>query len=226
MPSPSSMSQPQDIQFDGLYAHELTVSRSEQVLLEDAELHLAPATITYLFGENGTGKTSLMRCLTGLLQPDDGNIYWNKKPINHPESGYFKDLIFLAHSLSMKNELTIAENLTFYAQLRCGGSYNHKKLQAEIGQVLTDLGIGGLEGRMFAELSAGQQHKVALARLMLEPAKIWILDEPFVNLDQKTRGWLASKTLEFKAQGGVVLFTSHHHIDELPVDQKVGVEHE
>ncbi len=220
------MSQSQDIQFDGLYAHELTVSRSEQVLLEDADLHLAPSTITYLYGENGAGKTSLMRCLAGLLPEDHGVVYWNKKPINHPDSGYFQDLIFLAHSLSMKNELTIAENLRFYANLRLKGRVHQKSLSNDISGVLRELGIGGLENRMFAELSAGQQHKVALARLMLEPAKIWILDEPFVNLDQKTRGWLADKTLAFKEQGGVVLFTSHHHIDELPVDQNVGVEHE
>ncbi len=220
------MSQSQDIQFDGLYAHELTVSRSEQVLLEDADLHLAPSTITYLYGENGAGKTSLMRCLAGLLPADHGVVYWNKKPISHPDSGYFQDLIFLAHSLSMKNELTIAENLRFYANLRLKGRVHQKSLSNDISGVLRELGIGGLENRMFAELSAGQQHKVALARLMLEPAKIWILDEPFVNLDQKTRGWLADKTLAFKEQGGVVLFTSHHHIDELPVDQNVGVEHE
>jgi len=220
------MSQPQDIQFDGLYAHELTVSRSEQILLEDAELHLAPSTITYLYGENGAGKTSLMRCLAGLLPSDQGSIYWNKQPIHHPDSSYFQDLIFLAHSLSMKNELTIAENLSFYANLRLKTTISKKTLSTNVSDVLTELGIGGLENRMFAELSAGQQHKVALARLMLEPAKIWILDEPFVNLDQKTRGWLADKTLAFKEQGGVVLFTSHHHIDELPVDQNVGVEHE
>ena len=220
------MSQSQDIQFDGLYAHELTVSRSEQVLLEDADLHLAPSTITYLYGENGAGKTSLMRCLAGLLPADHGVVYWNKKPISHPDSGYFQDLIFLAHSLSMKNELTIAENLRFYANLRLKGRVHQKSLSNDISGVLRELGIGGLENRMFAELSAGQQHKVALARLMLEPAKIWILDEPFVNLDQKTRGWLADKTLAFKEQGGGVLFTSHHHIDELPVDQNVGVEHE
>ncbi len=126
----------------------------------------------------------------------------------------------------MKNELTIAENLRFYANLRLKGRVHQKSLSNDISGVLRELGIGGLENRMFAELSAGQQHKVALARLMLEPAKIWILDEPFVNLDQKTRGWLADKTLAFKEQGGVVLFTSHHHIDELPVDQNVGVEHE
>lgn len=213
-------------EFDGLYAHELTVSRSEQVLLEDAELHLAPSTITYLYGENGAGKTSLMRCLAGLLSADHGEVYWNHKSINHPESGYFDDLIFLAHSLSMKHELTIAENLSFYANLRLKGAISSKILSAKIAQVLAELGISGLEERLFSELSAGQQHKVALARLVLEPAKIWILDEPFVNLDHKTRGWLAQKALEFKQQGGVVLFTSHHHIDELPIDQKVGVEHE
>ena len=156
------MSQSQDIQFDGLYAHELTVSRSEQILLEDADLHLAPSTITYLYGENGAGKTSLMRCLAGLLQPDHGTLYWSQKPVNHPDSDYFQDLIFLAHSLSMKNELTIAENLSFYANLRLKGAISQQDLTKQISDVLLELGIGGLENRMFAELSAGQQHKVAL----------------------------------------------------------------
>lgn len=206
---------------EGLFASELTLSRSEQVLLEGAEIHLAPSTISYLYGENGAGKTSLMRCLSGLLQADAGQVLWQGVPITSMESGYAQDLIFLAHALSMKYELTIKENLTFYAQLRGV----KKNIESSISQAATYLSLEGLLNRRFAELSAGQQHKVALCRLVIEPAKIWILDEPFVNLDNKTRLWLAEKIKTFAQQGGVVLFTSHHEIDELSYDQKISLEH-
>lgn len=204
----------------GLLASDLTISRAEHVLLEGAELELAPSTITYLYGENGAGKTSLMRCLSGLLQADSGKIYWNGQSITSLDSEYFQDLIFLAHALSMKAELTIFENLSFYARLR--GIKDPKSL---IGQATSQLGIAQLQNRRFAELSAGQQHKVALCRLVIEPAKIWILDEPFVNLDKATRHWLAGLIQKFAKQGGVVLFTSHHEIEELTIDQRIGIEH-
>ncbi|NVK22716.1 MAG: heme ABC exporter ATP-binding protein CcmA [Kangiellaceae bacterium] len=204
----------------GLFASDLTVSRAEQTLIEGAELHLAPSSITYLYGENGAGKTSLMRCLCGLLPADQGSIRWNGKPISSSDSNYFNDLLFLAHALSMKAELSIMENLHFYAKLR--GVNNANGL---IQQAAQQLGIDHLLARRFAELSAGQQHKVALCRLVVEPAKIWILDEPFVNLDHQTRDWLANTMMEFAKQGGVVLFTSHHEIEQLTIDQRLSLEH-
>lgn len=199
----------------------LTISRGEVVLLEGADFCLAPSSISYLQGENGAGKTSLMRVLAGLMAADAGKVEWNQELISSPESGYQQDLLFLAHALSMKASLSILENLTFYAHLR-----GLKNPQTSIQDALTELGLSEIQDRHFNELSAGQQHKVCLCRLLIEPCKIWILDEPFVNLDHKTRLWLAQQIHLFAQKGGIVLFTSHHEIDELTISQRISLQHD
>lgn len=202
-----------------LQATNLTISRGEMVLLEGADLSLAPSSISYLQGENGAGKTSLMRVLAGLTPACEGKVEWNQRLISHPESSYQQDLLFLAHALSMKSSLSILENLSFYASLR-GVSNPQKTIQS----ALAELGLELIQDRHFAELSAGQQHKVCLCRLLIEPAKIWILDEPFVNLDHKTRLWLAQQIEVFAQKGGIVLFTSHHEIKELKISQRISLQ--
>ncbi len=199
----------------------LTISRNEQVLLESIDLSFTSGTITHLFGENGAGKTSLMRALAGLLNQDAGQVFWRGFKTSHPEANFSNDLLFLAHNLAMKHELSIAENLQFYAALR-GKAVS----LSEIKTVASELRIESLLERHFAELSAGQQHKVSLSRLVLENAKLWILDEPFVNLDSQTRDWLSHKMMDFAAKSGVVIFTSHQAIDGLKIHQKISLTHD
>lgn len=198
----------------------LTISRNEQVLLENVGISFKSGTITHLFGENGAGKTSLMRALAGFLPLDAGQIFWNGHKSTHPESNFSQDLLFLAHNLAMKHELSIAENLQFYSALR-----GHKANKETIQQVASQLNIGDLLDRHYAELSAGQQHKVSLCRLVLEQAKLWILDEPFVNLDAATRDWLSKLMMAFAKEGGVVIFTSHQAIEGLKLHQKISLSH-
>lgn len=196
----------------------LTISRNEQILLENVELHFASGTITHLFGDNGAGKTSLMRALAGLLPQDTGQVSWNGFKTSSPEAQYAHDLLFLAHNLAMKFELTIAENLQFYSALR-----GKKAGLQQIESVASELEIEPLLERNFSDLSAGQQHKVSLCRLVLEQTKLWILDEPFVNLDAKTRDWLSQLMMTFAKNGGVVVFTSHQAIEGLKIHQKISL---
>ncbi|WP_251359649.1 heme ABC exporter ATP-binding protein CcmA [Kangiella sp. TOML190] len=196
----------------------LTISRNEQILLEQTDLSFKAGTISHLFGDNGAGKTSLMRALAGLLPLDSGQIFWKGHTTATPEAEFAQDLLFLAHNLAMKPELTIAENLQFYSTLRGESASN-----SQIKEVARQLNIGNLLERHFAELSAGQQHKVTLCRLLLESAKLWVLDEPFVNLDAKTRDWLSAQMMAFAENGGVVIFTSHQVIDGLKIQQKISL---
>lgn len=196
----------------------LTISRNEQILLENIDLNFASGTITHLFGDNGAGKTSLMRALAGLLPQDAGQMSWNGFKTSSPEAQYSHDLLFLAHNLAMKFELTIAENLQFYSALR-----GEKASLERIQEIAKQLHIENLLERHFAELSAGQQHKASLCRLVLEQTKLWILDEPFVNLDAKTRDWLSQLMMTFAKNGGVVIFTSHQAIDGLKIHQKISL---
>ncbi len=199
----------------------LTISRNEQILLEDIDLAFKAGTISHLIGENGAGKTSLMRALAGLLSLDSGEVFWNSLKSNHPEANFSKVLLFLAHNLAMKHELSIAENLQFYSALR-----GKRASTSDIQQVATELHIESLLDRNFAELSAGQQHKVSLCRLKLEQTKLWILDEPFVNLDAQTRDWLSQQLMSFANNGGVVIFTSHQAIEGLKIHQRVSLSHQ
>lgn len=198
----------------------LTISRNEQILLENIDLSFQSGTITHLYGENGAGKTSLMRALAGLLNHDAGQVFWRGFKTSHPEANFAQDLLFLAHNLAMKHELSIAENLQFYCALR-----GKRVSRSDVRSIAESLWIGDLLNRNFAELSAGQQHKVTLCRLMLEDSKLWILDEPFVNLDAKTRDWLSARMTEFAAEGGVVIFTSHQAIEGLRIQQKISLSH-
>lgn len=196
----------------------LTISRNEQILLENIDLSFSAGTITHLFGDNGAGKTSLMRALAGLLPQDTGQVIWNGFKTSSPEANFSQDLLFLAHNLAMKFELSIAENLQFYSALR-----GQKASLQQIQSVARELNIEPLLERNFSDLSAGQQHKVSLCRLVLEKAKLWVLDEPFVNLDANTRDWLSQLMLRFAKSGGVVIFTSHQAIDGLKIDQKISL---
>ncbi len=205
----------------GLKGRGITISRSEQILLEHVDLNFKAGTITHLFGENGTGKTSLMRALAGLLPLDSGSVFWNGYETSHPEANFTQDLLFLAHNLAMKHELSITENLQFYSALR-----GQKASKSKLLSVANELDIETLLDRHFAELSAGQQHKVSLCRLFLEKAKLWILDEPFVNLDARTRDWLSSQMMQFAASGGVVIFTSHQAIEGLKIHQQISLAHQ
>ncbi|MRX26561.1 heme ABC exporter ATP-binding protein CcmA [Kangiella sp. HZ709] len=216
----SKQSEPSSYSSSCLEVKGLTISRNEQVLLENIDLSFTSGSITHLFGENGAGKTSLMRALAGLLNHDSGQICWRGFKTSHPEANFSQDLLFLAHNLAMKSELTIAENLQFYTDLR-GKSVSRSEIQT----VASELRIESLLERHFAELSAGQQHKVSLSRLVLESAKLWVLDEPFVNLDARTRDWLSDKMMNFAKKGGVVIFTSHQAIDGLKIHQKVSLTH-
>ncbi len=209
-----------ELNSSSLEAKGLTIFRNEQPLLEDTDLSFNAGSITHLFGENGAGKTSLMRALAGLLPLDSGQILWNQIKNTHPESNFNQDLLFLAHNLAMKHEFSIAENLQFYSILR-----GRKASLEELSKVAAELQIENLLDRHFSDLSAGQQHKVALCRLVLETVKLWVLDEPFVNLDAKTRDWLSAKMMHFAKEDGVVIFTSHQAIEGLKIHQRISLSH-
>ena len=195
----------------------LSVIRGEKLLVQDLSLVIQGGEVVHLAGSNGSGKTSLMRCLAGLLPPEQGQITWNDWALNAPASGYFTDLLYLGHSLALKAALTIEENLNFYARLR------GRRPNAELRKPLSALQIDAYLQQPVAQLSAGQQRKTMLARLQLEPARIWLLDEPFVALDETSRQWLVAAIERFAAAGGLVIFTSHQRVSGLPVHKTISL---
>ena len=184
-----------------LEARALSFHRQDEPVFGPLDFRLDAGELTLIEGDNGSGKTTLMRILTGLLRPEEGELLWRGEPLSWDRcSG---EVVFLGHQLGLKAELSARENLRFAAGLH--GQHNLQR----IGEALTLVGLTGYEDEAVRKLSAGQKKRVALARLLLIPAALWLLDEPYANLD-RTGIELVNRLLEAHvAQGGAALVTSH-----------------
>jgi len=184
-----------------LEARALGYHRQDEPVFGPLDFHLNTGELMLIEGDNGSGKTTLMRILTGLLRPEEGELFWRGNPLSWDRcSG---EVVFLGHQLGLKAELSARENLAFIIGLH--GHRNH----SPIDDALTRVGLAGYEDERVRKLSAGQKKRVALARLLLIPATLWLLDEPYANLD-RTGIELVNALLETHvAQGGAALVTSH-----------------
>ncbi|QJR81733.1 cytochrome c biogenesis heme-transporting ATPase CcmA [Alteromonas pelagimontana] len=185
----------------GLAATGLTCIKRDRVLFDSLSFSLQPGQLIYLRGPNGAGKTSLLRILTGLSQPDAGDISYCGRPLSYK---FFHNLIYLGHKLGLSMAFNALENLSFWC------AQHQTPVQAPVlYDVLNELGLVGLEDVPVKYLSAGQQRRVALARLWLKPAKFWIMDEPFTALDTKGVALIEEVFAKHINSGGAILTTSH-----------------
>lgn len=182
----------------------LTAIRDERVLFEGLSFSIQSGELVQIEGRNGTGKTTLLRIVTGLADRDDGEIFWNKTNIEDDRDSYHSELLFLGHQTGIKRELTAYENLHFYQTVHSSGI-----TKDEIYQALTQVGLAGREDVPVAKLSAGQQRRVALARLWLSKQKLWVLDEPLTAIDKQGVKVLESLFLQHAENGGIVVLTTH-----------------
>lgn len=186
-----------------LQALNLSCYRDERVLFKDLTFRLSAGEIMQIEGENGAGKTTLLRLLTGLSRPDEGSILWNECAILKPCEGWPQQMIYLAHLPGIKQVLTAYENLRFY----------HPNATREaIYQALEEVELTGYEDTPVANFSAGQQRRVALARLWLTDATLWILDEPLTAIDKWGVKKLNEKFTEHLAQQGIIVLTTHQDL--------------
>ncbi len=188
-----------------LLGTQLTCVRERRRLFRHLDVELDVGQALYLEGANGSGKTSLLRILSGLSEPRAGTVLWRGENIRDCRLSYYTQLLYLGHNPALKNDLTALENLQFYAQL----SRHH----GEAEQALTHLGLRGHENQPIRTLSAGQRRRVALARLWLSTAQLWLLDEPFTALDRTGVQHLQQRMAEHLAAEGAIVITSHQAID-------------
>lgn len=192
-----------------LTASGLSCVRGERRLFAGLDLAVGPGEWLHVQGENGAGKTSLLRILAGLSPPAEGEILWNGEATRTLAEDFRCVLLFLGHHGAVKEDLTPLENLTLAAQL--------DGTQLDEGTALKALARFGLRGREDLPvrfLSAGQKRRVLLARLAVRQAKLWILDEPFTALDVKAVDMLADLVAEHVANGGMAILTSHQAIPQ------------
>ena len=190
-----------------LRANALTCVRGERTLFTGLDLEVSAGEWLHVRGENGIGKTSLLRLLSGLTKPAAGEIFWNEQLISADPSEYHRNLLFLGHRDSLKEDLTALENLSIATVLD-----GIALTEDEILLALHRFGLRGREDLPVNCLSAGQKRRVLLARLLLRQAKLWILDEPFNALDVRAVEMLSELILEHIASGGMAIMTSHQEI--------------
>lgn len=184
-----------------LQARALAFHRHDQTVFGPLNLRLHAGELMLIEGDNGSGKTTLMRILCGLLRAEEGQLLWRGEPLNwNRHSG---EMVFLGHQLGLKAELSARENLTFIASLH--GQHNRRRIADALAQV----GLAGYEDEPTRKLSAGQKKRAALARVLLIPATLWLLDEPYANLDRSGIELVNALLQTHIAHGGAALVTSH-----------------
>lgn len=190
-----------------LTATALSCVRGERRLFSGLDLAVGPGEWLHVQGENGAGKTSLLRILAGLSPAAEGEVRWQGEPIKALAEDYRRHLLFLGHHGAVKEELTPLENLTLASQLDGTALEEAGALKA-----LARFGLRGREDLAVRFLSAGQKRRVLLARLAVRKATLWILDEPFTALDVKAVEMLSGLIVEHVTNGGIAILTSHQSI--------------
>lgn len=196
-----------------LHAQKLTCIREDRLLFDELDFIVKPGDIIQIEGENGTGKTSLLRILAGLSQPYSGQILYKNEDINVVEEEYKEDLLFLGHLAGIKGEMTSLENLSFYLTMH--------GLDPELAESsLEEVNLFGFEDALASHLSAGQHRRIALARLMQSKSSIWVLDEPFTAIDKAGVKKLEGLFLDHAKNGGAVILTTHQDLSLAKSDYK------
>ncbi|MSQ18339.1 MAG: cytochrome c biogenesis heme-transporting ATPase CcmA [Betaproteobacteria bacterium] len=191
-----------------LVATGLECVRGERSLFRDVGFSLAPGTLMRVMGRNGSGKTSLLRILTGTLEPLAGEIRWHGERIAALGDGYRSELTYLGHQNAIKDDLTPVENLLVSERLA-----GTQITDTAARRALQRVGLSGFEDTPTRALSQGQKRRAALARL--ESRKtfgLWILDEPFVALDTAAVSELRKIIEERLATGGIIVMTTHQDV--------------
>ena len=192
---------PANIAVPLLEARALSFHRQDEPVFAPLDFQLHAGELALIEGDNGSGKTTLLRMLAGLLHLGAGELRWRGEPLRrHDCAG---EILFLGHQLGLKADLSPRENLRIAA-----GLHGHRE-GVSARAVLADIGLGGYEDEPVRRLSAGQKKRAALARLVLLPATLWLLDEPYANLDRIGIALVNDLLEKHTASGGAVLVTSH-----------------
>jgi len=187
-----------------LEAREITCVRGDRELFSGLNLQLFAGQCLHIRGENGVGKTSLLRLLTGLASPESGEVLWCGHPIKEQASEYHSKLLFLGHRDALKEDLSAIENLRMYAAID-GIALSEQDAFASLWR----FGLKGREDLPVNCLSAGQKKRILMARMLTRRAQVWILDEPFNALDTHAVGELQDLIVEHLQGNGLVALTSH-----------------
>ncbi|AUG55165.1 heme ABC exporter ATP-binding protein CcmA [Thalassospira marina] len=187
---------------------DLTCRRGERLVFADLAFDASRGDALMLRGRNGAGKSSLLRLMAGLSEPLAGTICWENDNIRQDMPAHRARMQYLGHQDAVKPVLTVRDNLRLWASLR-----EVDNIDAVIDQALDALGILHLANSSGRFLSSGQKRRTALARILIGESDLWLLDEPTVGLDRESCADLARLIDDFRANGGIVVYSTHVDLD-------------
>ena len=193
----------------------LECARGDRRLFAGMSFSVKPGELLHVQGPNGSGKTSLLRMVCGLVMPVAGDVFWGGENIRALREDYFRDMTYLGHLSGIKEDLTALENLRILTGL-AGDEASEETLVA----ALDHMGLAGREDLPTKVLSQGQKRRVALARLLLcsldlYKTRLWILDEPFTALDVGAIAVVQALLSQHLHNGGLIILTTHQDLDVL-----------
>lgn len=192
--------------------------RGERSLFDSLSFQLKAGECVLLQGENGSGKTSLLRVLVGLTPPATGTVCWNGLTIKEWGDGYGRELLYCGHSPGLKENLSATENLIFGSALA-----DVQLSSSAIYEALHHAGLQGREHLPVRALSQGQKRRVNLAKLLLQKRALWLLDEPLTALDARASRWAIELIDRHLDNGGIAVLTTHQDMKLAHATQTVRV---
>lgn len=195
---------------DGEFAgKDLVCIRGERMVFAGLDFSVSAGDALVLLGPNGSGKSSLLRLMAGLLRPYAGQLLWNGRPVADEPEDHAGRIHYVGHHDAVKPVLSVAENLRFWARLHDPA---HGASAQAVATALDRLGLTRLADVPGKLLSAGQKRRLNLGRLLAAPAPVWLLDEPTVALDRASVAALEQVIADHRAQGGMVVVSTHADI--------------
>ncbi len=191
-----------------LEATDLGCVRGDRRLFSDVNFALSPGSLLQVQGPNGSGKTSLLRMLCGLLAPAEGEIRWQGGSIHSLGEDYVTKITYIGHGNGVKEELSCLENLRISSGL-AGVVVNREGAMSTLGK----MGLGGREDLPARFLSAGQQRRLALARLLTSQTAVWLLDEVLTSLDKSAVALVKSLIEDHLSKAGIAIIATHQELD-------------
>jgi heme exporter protein A len=193
----------------------LSLFKDHKKIFINLGFSVSTSSALIITGRNGCGKSSLLKIIAGISKPNSGRILWGEEDIENFRDDFNGDTQFIGHKNFLKNELTITENLTFYARL--------SDTSMLVPSALTFFGLNEIANQKVKTLSAGWQKRVMLAKLICCPATVWLLDEPTNNLDKAGKELLRTLIATRVKEDGLVVLTTHDE-DFLNFGVKINLE--
>jgi heme exporter protein A len=201
---------------DNLNAKNLSLIRGGRELFTNLNFIVKPGDLLLIQGENGSGKTSLLKVIAGLIEPDNGSLFWSNKNIISQRQSFHKNIAWLSHNTGFKGDLTILENIKFESSLR-------KMSIEKLEDSLKHFQLTEFSKIPFRFLSVGQQKRAAIVRMCLINVKLWLMDEPLSNLDATGQSLVIDLINNHTKKSGLCVLASHHAISHDLISKRINL---